>query len=180
MTIFLIILSILLWIGAGWCLFGRPALAPLLSLLALNSLSFMTRNGYKVLPLNDTILIGWFAMTFVVICATIFQPEAVRRQTRGTAYMLVGALVGMALGLLGFSIGSDIAMRYGLMILATAVGVVLGFLLYTNTPDGCPVRPGSGRFFRLLLAKGFPTAITVMQLGVALVVVIAMANVNAL
>lgn len=180
MTIFLIILSILLWLGAGWCLYGRQAFAPLLSFLAMLSLSFMSRDGYKVLPLNSTILIGWLAMTIVVMCATTLQPEAVRRQTRGTSYLLVGALTGMALGLLGFSIGSNPALRYGIMVIATVAGTILGFLVYTNTPEGRPVGPSSGNFFRYLLAKGFPTAITVMQLGVVLVVTIAMRNVNAL
>ena len=59
------------------------------------------------------------------------------------------------------------------MILATVAGICLGFLLYTNTPDGRPVAPRTGHFFKYLLAKGFPTAVTVMQAGVALVLWVA-------
>lgn len=86
----------------------------------------------------------------------------------------------LAVGLLGFSISSSLTLRYAYMILATIAGIAFGFLLYTNTPSGKPVGPGSGNFFRYLLAKGFPTAITLMMLGVALVLLIAVKNVNGL
>lgn len=180
MTIFLIIVSVLLWAASIWCLYGRQTLAPALSYLAMLVLSFIKENGYALLPINGTILIGWLCMTLVVMLAAMLQPEPVRRQTRGMTYIVAGAVTGMALGLLGFSVGSYLSLRYGLMIAATAAGTALGFLLYTNTPDGRPVRPGSGNFFRYLLAKGFPTAISIMQLGVVLVLVIALKNVNAL
>lgn len=180
MTIFLIIISCIFWGLAFWFLFGRQTLAPAFSYLAMLLLSFAKENGYPVLPLNSTILIGWLCMTMVVMLSAMLQPEQIRRQTRGMSYLIVGAVVGMVLGLLGFSIGDDLNFRYGLMIIATALGTALGFLLYTNTPDGRPVKPGSGNFFRYLLAKGFPTAITVMQLGVVLVLVIALKNVSAL
>ena len=180
MTIFLIILSVLLWAGALWCLYGRQTIAPALSYLAMFSLSFVSENGLRILPLNTTILTGWLVMTLAVMCSAALQPEPVRRQTRGMTFFIGGALVGLALGLLGFSIGSDLSLRYGLMILSTAAGTALGFLLYTNTPDGNAIKPGSGHFVRYLLAKGFPTAITIMQLGVVLVLLIALYNVNAL
>lgn len=180
MSIFLIIISILFWIISFVCLYGRQTIAPAFSYLAMLMLSFAKENGYPIIPLNTTILIGWLAMTMVVMLSAMLQPEEIRRQTRGMTYLIGGALVGMVLGLLGFSIGDDLNLRYGLMIIATALGIALGFLLYTNTPDGRPVKPGSGHFFRYLLAKGFPTAITVMQLGVVLVLLIALKNVNAL
>lgn len=180
MTVFLIILSILLWVASVWSLYGRQTLAPALSYLALLSLSFMSENGYPVMPLNGTILTGWLCMTLVVIFTTVLQPEPVRRQTRGMSFIIGGGVTGLALGLLGFSVASSISLRYACMILATAAGIVLGFLLYTNTPTGRPVRPGSGNFFRYLLAKGFPTAITLMMAGVALVLLIALKNVNGL
>lgn len=175
MTIFLIIVSILLWAASLWCLFGRQTIAPALSFLALLVLSFT--NGIGIF-INNVMLIGWLAMTIVVMFTAYMQPEVIRRQTKGMAFMIGGGIVGLALGLLGFSISSSVTLRYSLMIIAVAVGIFLGFLLYTNTPDGRPVRPGSGNFFRYLLAKGFPTAITIMQLGVALVLVIILNNVN--
>lgn len=180
MTVFLIILSALLWIASVWCLYGRQTLAPALSYLALLSLSFISENGYSLLQINTTILMGWLCMTLAVIFTTVLQPEPVRRQTRGMTFIIGGGVTGLALGLLGFSISSSISLRYACMILAIVAGIVFGFLLYTNTPSGRPVRPGSGNFFRYLLAKGFPTAITLMMVGVVLVLLIALNNVNGL
>ena len=158
MTVFLIILSILLWASSIWCLFGRQILAPALSYLALVALSFVRQNGYAVIPVNGVMLTGWLCMTLAVMFVVILQP----------------------VGLVGYSVTSSIGMRYAWMILAVVAGIVLGFLFYTGTPAGRPVRPGSGYFLKLLLAKGFPTAITIMQLGVALVLLLAVKNVNGL
>lgn len=173
MSLFLIIISCLLWIGALFALRGRQILAPALSYAALLVLSFASKNGYPVLPINATILTAWFCMTLVVMFIILLQPEPVRRQTRGTTYMTVGAITGLAVGLLGFTITSSLSLLYAIMILGVIAGIYCGFLLYTKTPEGTPVAPGSGNFFRYLLAKGFPTAITVMQIGVALVLTIA-------
>ncbi|MDE6381767.1 MAG: hypothetical protein K2L57_02755 [Muribaculaceae bacterium] len=180
MTVFLTILCILLWAGSIFCLYGRQTAAPALSFLALLLLSFVSENGFPLLPLNATILTGWLCMTLVVTFATAMQPEAVRRQTRGMTFIIGGGITGLALGLLGFSVSSGLPMRYAVMVLAVAAGILLGFLLYTNTPGGRPIRPGSGNFFKYLLAKGFPTAITLMMAGVALVLLIAVKNVNGL
>lgn len=180
MAVFLIIVSCLLWLGSVWCLFGRQTIAPALSYVALLLMSFVRIDGYQLLPLNGVILTGWLCMTIVVMLIAMLQPEPVRRQTRGMGYMTVGGITGLALGLLGFSVTSALAMRYGVMILCTAAGIAFGFLMYTNTSDGRPVRPGSGNFTKYLLAKGFPTAITLMQLGIVLVLMIAVKNVNAL
>lgn len=171
-------MSALLLIGAIFCLYGRQAIAPALSYLSLLSLSFISENGYQVLPLNNTILMGWLCMTVVVMFTVILQPEPVRRQTRGMTYFIVGGLAGLAIGLLGFSFCSSISLRYSCMALGVLAGVFLGFLLYSRTPEGRAVRPGSGNFFRYLLAKGFPTALTLIMPGVALVLLVALKNVN--
>ena len=173
MTVFLIILSCLLWGLALFALARRPALGPALSYVALLTLSFAQYNGVPLLPINSVMLIGWLCMTLVVMFATYLQPVAVVSQTRGMGYIIVGALTGMAVGLLGFTCTSNLPLLYAIMILATVAGIYLGFLLYTRTPEGRPVAPGSGFFLNYLLAKGFPTAITVMQIGVALVLAIA-------
>lgn len=180
MNIFILIVSILLWGASIWCLVVRQTIAPALSYLALLILSFASENGYQLLPVNNVMLIGWLCLTLVVMVTSILQPEAVRRQMRGMGFIIGGGVVGLALGLLGFTVTSAINLRYAYMIIAVVVGIILGFLLYTNTPAGRPVRPGSGNFFRYLLAKGFPTAITLMQLGVALVLTIVINNVNGL
>lgn len=86
----------------------------------------------------------------------------------------------MAVGLLACSFTTSIGILYTSMISGTVAGIFFGFLLYSRTPDGRPVGIGSGHFFQYLLAKGFPTAITVMQIGVAIVLAVAVYNVSAL
>ncbi|MDE6340097.1 MAG: hypothetical protein K2K97_09995 [Muribaculaceae bacterium] len=174
MYIFLIILSILLWIGAIIALRGRQVLAPALSYAGLFVLSLARKDGYQLLPINTTILMGWFAMTLVVMIIVMLQQEAIRRQTRGAIYMIIGAVTGLAVGLLGFTFSANLSLLYAIMVAGVVAGTFCGFLLYTRTPEGAPVGPGSGNFFRYLLAKGFPTAITIMQPGIALVLAIAL------
>ena len=181
MTVFLIILASLLWAASLWACRGRQLIAPALSYLGLLSLSFArTEAGYPVLPINGTILTAWLCMTLVVMLTTILEPEAVRRQTRGMYYIIGGALAGLAIGLLATTFTTNINALYAAMVVGVAAGIFFGFLLYSNTPDGRPIGLGSGNFFKYLLAKGFPTAVTVMQIGVMLVLVIALQNVHGL
>lgn len=171
MAIALLIFSILLWICSIAMLPSRPLIAPALSFLALVCLSFCsTPEGYPWVPVSWTMILCWLCMTVIVMLATMLQPDPVRRQSRGMWYMITGAVAGMVLGLLGITLEVGISLLYGIMIVATAAGIFFGFLLYTNTPDGRAVGVRSGNFFRYLLAKGFPTAVTVMQAGVALVI----------
>lgn len=175
MSTFIIIISILLFLAAIVMLPVRMPAAPSLSFAGLLVIS-LARNarGYPVIPVNTTILLCWFFMTVVVTIATMMQPAPVRDTSRGMGYITTGAIAGMAVGLLGFTTSYRLNMLYSLMIAATSIGTFLGFLFFTNTPDGRAVGIKSGNFFRYLLAKGFPTAITVMQIGVALVIVIAL------
>jgi len=173
MYVILVILSCLLWVGAIIALRGRQIAAPILSFCALVVLSVARKGGYPLLPINTTMLTGWLVMTLVVVFTCYLQPPVVRAQTKGWGYMAGGALAGMAVGLLGNTLTSSVSVMYGIMVIATVAGTAAGFLLYTNTPDGRPVAPRSGHFFKYLLAKGFPTAITVMQAGVPLVLLIA-------
>lgn len=153
----------------------RLLVAPACAYLGLLAISFARApQGYPLVPVNAAMLIGWLCMTIVVMTATLMQPVPVRNATRGMGYIITGAVAGMAVGLLAFTATYRLSMLYALMIVATAAGTFMGFLLYTNTPDGRAVGLSSGNFFRYLLAKGFPTAITIMQLGVVLVLVIAL------
>lgn len=169
MAIFLIILSILLWCGSVWLLMSkRQMLAPVASYLALFLISLAKNaDGVQILPINFVILIGWLVMTLVVMSATMLQAPALQAQTRGTAYLTVGAFAGMVVGLIGYTFATNESLLYSIMILATLAGTFFGFLLFTNTPSGIDVNISSGRFFKYLLAKGFPVAITVMMMGVA-------------
>ncbi len=173
MTIFLIITACLCYAASVWALATRIMLGPVLSYVGLVLLSLTSRNGYPLLPINGTILTGWFCMTLVVSVIIMLQPEPVRRQTRGMGYMIVGAVTGLAIGLLAFSASQNLTMLYSFMILAVIAGIFFGLLLYSRTPDGRPLAVGSQNFFRYLLAKGFPVAITMMQIGVAAVLTIA-------
>ena len=173
MSVFFLVISILFWVGSLVSLPSRPLYAPALSYLGLLCLSFCQTDGISWLPINGNMLISWLCITLVVMMATLLQPARVRQQARGMAYIIGGAVVGLAIGLLGFTVASTISMLYGIMIVATAVGIFFGFLLYTNTPDGRGVGIASGNFFRYLMAKGFPTAVAVMQIGLVLVLLIA-------
>ena len=110
----------------------------------------------------------------VVMFIIILQTEKMRQQTRGNTSMIIGGLAGLATGLLGYTLTTSISMRYGVMILGVIIGIFCGFLLYSRTPEGNKIRIGTGHFQRYLLAKGFPTAITIIQAGIALVLTIAL------
>lgn len=174
MSIFFLVVSILFWAAAIAALPFRPLYAPALSYFGLLCISFCETNGIPWLPVNGSMLMSWLCITIVVMLATILQPSAVRSQTRGMAYMIGGGIVGLVVGLLGYTVSSAISVLYGIMIIATAVGIFFGFLLYSNTPDGRSMRVGGGFFFQYLLAKGFPTAVTLMQIGLVFVLLIAL------
>lgn len=177
MTIFLIILSCLLWLGAIMLLFRREMVSPALSFLALFLLSLAPGEpGRALLPINSTIITSWLCMALVVTMASWMQPEPIKAQHRGIGYMTVGAAAGLALGLLGFSFSVNMSMLYASMIVGVCIGLFLGYLLFTRTPDGQALAAGNARFFRYLLAKGFPVAITVMIPGVVLILILAIFN----
>lgn len=174
MSVFFLVISIIFWVGALAFLPFRPLYSPALSYLGLLGLSFCETDGIAWLPINNAMIISWLCITVVVMMATLLQPAAVRAQTRGMGYMIGGGIVGLIVGLLGFTVSAEIGMLYGIMIVATAVGIFFGFLLYSNTPAGSAMRIGGGYFFRYLLAKGFPTAVTLMQIGLVFVLLIAL------
>lgn len=123
MAVFIIILSILLWLAALAALLRRQIAAPALGYLGLLCLSFAKDGNLPLLPISPSILWGWLAMTAVVTMAVLLQPSAVRDGTEGTGYMTGGALTGLAVGLLGFSATPDLGMLYGIMVVAVAAGV---------------------------------------------------------
>ena len=71
-----------------------------------------------------------------------------------------------------------ISWLYACMILGTAAGCFFGYLIFTNTPRGAAVNFSSGHFFQYLLAKGFPIALAVMMMGIVLVLLLAVNNLN--
>lgn len=166
----LIILASIAFAAAFALLWLRLAYAPGFAFLGLLLIGVArTPQGYPLLPVNSTMLIGWLCMTVIVMAATLMQPAAVTASRLGMPYIAGGAAVGMVLGLLGNSVTASPSALYAVMIAATVAGTFLGYLCFTRTPQGRGVAPGSGRFFTYLLAKGFPTALTLMQAGVILV-----------
>lgn len=169
MSVFLLIASIIVWAASVWVLPSRPLFSPALSYLGLLGISFC---NFPTIEIPDSMLISWLCITVVVMMATILQPASINRQARGMAYIIGGAFVGLAIGLLGFTVSTAITGYYAIMIVAVAVGIFFGFLLYSNTPDGRAIGVMSGNFFRYLMAKGFPSAVTVMQIGLVFVLLI--------
>lgn len=149
-------------------LLKRQLLAPASAYIGLLIISLA-----DCLPINSTMLIGWLCMTLVVTAVTAMHPAAIRQQTNGLGYITVGGFAGMSVGLLGYSIASDITMLYGLMMLACIAGIFFGYFFFTTTPKGKAVGLKTGNFFTYLLAKGFPVAITLIQIGIAIVLFLA-------
>lgn len=174
MTIFLIIISCLLWIGAFAALPKRIIVSPALSYCAMLVLTFTKDGtGEYLFPLTNSLLVSWLCITLVVMLAVILQNPAIRMQSRGIWYMTLGGLAGMLVGLACISLISTLSLAYALMLIGAAAGIVIGAILFTNTPAGRGVAPATGNFFRYTLAKGFPILVTVAQLGIILVVVTA-------
>ena len=170
-----IIFSSLLFLLGFLCIPYRLIAAPASSFLGLLILSFShNESGLPLLPGSSSVVFGWLCVTVLVTVATLCQPAPVRNTRKGIGYFFGGALTGLAIGLLGFTITASTGALYAVMVVCTAVGTIFGYLLFTKTPAGRAVRSGSGNFFTYLLAKGFPTAITFMQAGVVLVLIIAM------
>lgn len=172
MAIFLLIISILCWCASFVTLFYKQLLAPALSYLGLLLLSFAQEGGYPLVPVNNAILLSWLTITVVVMLAVMLQPSLTPESRSETGYMLGGALTGLAVGLLGYSYTTSVSMMYGIMVIATAAGTFFGFLVFANTLAGRKLK-AEGRFFQSLLAQGFPVAITAMQAGLPLVIIIA-------
>lgn len=178
MAIAAIIFSCLFFIAALAVVRPYIVLAPSLSYLGLLTLSFAsTKEGYPILPINSTILWSWCYIVIIVTIATVMQSARLRQSVKGVNYMLIGAIAGMSIGLLGFSLSGSVSVLYSTMIIATAIGCFLGFVFYSRTPegkyviapDGSPVRSTSRDFFKYFFAKAFPISITIMQIGVVLI-----------
>ena len=163
----LLILSIICFAGAVALIFVREMLAPVAAFLGL---LFMWLSNS--LPLNSTIIIMWLCMSAIVTCVPMLQDSFTRTRRDGLGYMTAGAFTGLAVGLLGITFADTPSMLYGIMIVGTAAGTFFGYMLYTNTPKGRTMNPVARRSFGYLLAKGFPIAITAMEIGVVLVLLL--------
>lgn len=170
MTVLSIVISSILFLLALIFIRWMLVAAPFCSFLGLLILSMAkTSEGYPLLPLSSGMILGWLFMSVLVTVVTLCQPRPIRQTKRGMFYFLGGALTGMALGLLGFTFSDSPEIIYVIMIIATALGTFIGALMYGTTPAGSKISVNSGNFLTYFLAKGFPTAITIMQLGTVLI-----------
>ena len=167
MDITFLVLSIICFAASVALIFIREMVAPVAAFLGL---LFMWLSN--MLPLNSTIIIMWLCMTVLVVCVPMLQEQTMRNRTDGLGYMTAGGFTGMAIGLLGITFATSPSMLYGTMIVATVAGIFFGFMLYTNTPKGKSNNIAFRHSFSYLLAKGFPLAVTVMQIGVILVLLL--------
>ena len=171
MEVVAIVFSALLFLLSLVFIVVRIEAAPCAAFLGMLVISMgKTPEGYPLLPLSNATILGWLFMAVLVTVLTLCQPAALRHTRRGIYYYLVAAITGMALGLLAFTVTSAPGGRYAIMICAVAVATFIGALMFANTPQGKGVSVRSGNFFTYMLAKGFPTAISVMQLGTVLIV----------
>ncbi|MDE5902968.1 MAG: hypothetical protein K2H21_07100 [Muribaculaceae bacterium] len=173
MSVVLIILSCLLWVSAFVAFPRRILLSPALSFCALLLLSFARIDGVPIVPVANSMTLSWLCITLVVMMVILLQNPAIRIQSRGTGYILFGAVAGMAAGLAVYTVSASTNLLYTMMLGGTAIGIILGLLIFSNTPAGRAIAPSTGHFWQYLLAKGFPALITVAQIGIALVILIA-------
>ena len=174
-----IVFSSILYAASLALLGFRLVASPLCAFLGLLILSFgHDSSGYPILPISSSTIFGWLCVTILVTVATLLQPRPVRDTRRGIWYITAGSIVGLAIGLLGFTITAYAGALYAIMIIAVAAGTFFGYLVYASTPAGKGIGIGSGRFFSYFLAKGFPVAVTIMQIGVVLVLIIAVNSVE--
>jgi len=167
MIILMSIIAVLLFGAAIGLLFCKQVLAPVAAFMGL-----MVCWLSGILPVTAPMIVSWVCMSLVVMGATYMQPIGIQQQTRGMGYITIGGLAGMMSGMAIFSFRVLPGVVNGTMIVGTVAGIFIGYLLFTRTPRGYDVSLQSGNFFRYLLAKGFPAAIAIMQIGVAIVLLI--------
>ena len=161
MSMLFVILAVLLFGVSVLLLFRREMLGPVAAFLAFGPVYLSGQ-----LPMNVNMLVTWLCLTLVVTGVSALQPMAVMSQTRGMGYMSLGALAGMIVGMMAYSLSHSLGFVYSMMCLGVLAGVFLGYLLFTRTPKGMELSMSRSRFFSYLLAKGFPVAVSAMMLGV--------------
>lgn len=108
---------------------------------------------------GDWLMTSWGIAVAIVLVIDMMQPRRLARCTNGMTYIGIGALVGMMVGMTGFS--------YLWMVAGAAIGVIAGGYVYARTPAGRPLGFPSAQFFQYLCAKGLPAVVTVSIIGIA-------------
>lgn len=156
----LLLISGIVALVAGFMAILRPYVPG--AVLAYVGLWLLRWSG--VIHPSAGLLTSWGIIVAVVVVIDLLLPPAVARATNGMAHMGVGGLVGLFVGMTGFSLAWAVT--------GAATGVVLGALAYTRTPGGRSLGFPSSRFFQYLCAKGLPAVVTLGLIGIALLLVV--------
>lgn len=108
-------------------------------------------------PFSDGQMIFWGVAVAIVAVNRFLLPAFVRNSRRGVGYIGVGAIVGMALGLI---VGRPAPITGGAIL-----GALLGAIAYTRTEGGAALEFPTSKFFNYLGAKGIPAVITASIVG---------------
>ena len=88
---------------------------------------------------------SWGIAVAIVLVIDMMQPRRLARCTNGMTYIGIGALVGMMVGMTGFS--------YLWMVAGAAIGVIGGGYVYARTPAGETSRISFGSIFSVSLCQ---------------------------
>lgn len=159
MTVFLIILGIVALV-AGFLAIMRPWFpgAP----VAYLGLWLLKWAGF-IHP-TVSLLTSWGVIAAIVLGLDLLLPRNVTRATNGMTYMGTGGLVGLFVGMTGFSLAWA--------VVGAAAGVLLGAFAYTRMPGGEGLGFPSARFFQYLCAKGLPAVVTLGIIGIAVLLAV--------
>lgn len=155
MNTLLLIIGILLLAATLLLLVWQKFPASATAFLALVALHFST---YICLPMS-TFLFWGAAMLIVLIIDRLSPRNAPKAVTSGNAFLAIGAIAGM---LLGMSVDPSI------MVLCSAIGTIFGQLIYCRTPKGRWIKFPSSAFIHYFCARGLKTIVAVAIIGIAL------------
>lgn len=168
MSLTLIILALILMAGSLALLFTKESVAPTAAFLGLAAIYFSGS-----LPMKMNLLLTWMCITLMVTAVSAMQPAPVMAQRRGMGYLTVGGVAGLAVGLACMGVVDSLPGVYATMTAGTLAGIFFGYLVFGRTPAGTALRQSRRRYFSYLLAKGFPVAITLLQIGAAILLAVA-------
>lgn len=156
----LLLISGIAALVAGFLAIMRPYLPG--AALAYAGLWLLKWSG--VIHPSVFLLVSWGIIVAIVIVIDLLLPQGIVRATNGMSYIGIGGLVGLFVGMTGFSLAWAVA--------GAAIGVVLGAIAYTRMPGGRELGFPSSRFFQYLCAKGLPAVVTLGLIGIALLLAV--------
>lgn len=124
-------------------------------LLSFAALFFGKLSG---LDLDISSMIFWGVAALIVVAIYFLLPRQVSRSRVGLPFFCTGALVGALVGLLLNTMAG--------VIIASAVGVLMGAVAFSRMKAGRVLGFPSKKFFNYLCAKGLPLVVIFSMLGI--------------